>query len=557
MANEPTTDLSALLELKQRETTDDDDDSKENDTENETLNNLYYDGDEEEEKEKEKPTRKSKNKKGKIDTFVVMSEDEEEYTEAEKLLAERLLHIPQYNAMRLLIEAQRQMTSALLLPRPKVPIFKGDPLDYNLFTMAFDIRIVPHTSNDIDRLYYLYEHLEGEPRDLIGGCLFMKGDVGYHSARELLDKEYGDTIKVATAYMNKLSAWPNVKSEDAQSMKELSFLLMKCYHVMQSISEMTVLNHIPNLQHVIRKLPEDLQEKWCEQVVEQRLLNRIPTFKDIVDFVKSASDVLNDPAFGIKAMSNDHNSTQTKPSDEQQSSFSLQVSVVKNCMMCGQDHDLDICNKFLSRTPTERRQIVHDKKLCFGCYGLNHISRNCQKKRTCQRCNKPHPTAMHIENFNATDWKYKTAAESIDNPVISRMTVTQEESMNLPASTVQVRNDNDGPHKGKRQYPASLHDNATCTSEPRDRTLVISNRNRKHKLSDTVPDRNRPDRKTLKTWEMKKTHNAINNFRYNDNGEIRHLHTDYDVEAQHETQVRKYQDIHNDSMSTKAATDYG
>ena len=127
-------------------------------------------------------------------------------------------------------------------------------------------------------MYYLHEHLESEPRDLIGGCLFMKGDIGYHSARKLLDKEYGDPIKVATAYMNKLSAWPNVKSEDPQSLKELSFMLIKCYHVMQSISEMTVLNHIPNLQQIMRKLPEDMQEKWCEQVVEQRQLNHNPSF---------------------------------------------------------------------------------------------------------------------------------------------------------------------------------------------------------------------------------------------------------------------------------------
>ena len=40
--------------------------------------------------------------------------------------------------------------------------------------------------------------------------------------------------------------------------------------------------------------------------------------------------------------------------------------------------------------------------MCFGCYGSNHISKGCMKKRTCIKCGKQHPSAMHIENFIMT-----------------------------------------------------------------------------------------------------------------------------------------------------------
>ncbi len=58
----------------------------------------------------------------------------------------------------------------------------------------FDARIESHTVSDADRLYHLSQHLEGDPKELIGGCLYMDTTAGYNEAR--LNVNTGILIKL-------------------------------------------------------------------------------------------------------------------------------------------------------------------------------------------------------------------------------------------------------------------------------------------------------------------------------------------------------------------------
>ena len=105
-------------------------------------------------------------------------------------------------------------------------------------------------------LYYLDQHLTGEPKDLIGGCLHLEPDVGYKEARRLLDKEYGDPYKVFNAFIQRLSNWPVIKCDDGPSLKRFSLFLTKCNNAMKAITHMTVLNHPPNMQPLVKKIAQ-------------------------------------------------------------------------------------------------------------------------------------------------------------------------------------------------------------------------------------------------------------------------------------------------------------
>ena len=91
-----------------------------------------------------------------------------------------------------IIATHQQLTAAMTLSQPTITKFKGDPIEYNTLIMAFDARIRSKATSSTDLLYYLNQHLEGEPPDLIQGCLYMSPDEGYLEARRLLQKEYGD-----------------------------------------------------------------------------------------------------------------------------------------------------------------------------------------------------------------------------------------------------------------------------------------------------------------------------------------------------------------------------
>ena len=201
-----------------------------------------------------------------------------------------------------IIVTHQQLAAAVILPQLAVSRFKGDPTEYRTFMMSFDTRIQCRATTSADRLFYLNQHLEGEPRDLIEGCLHMDSEKGYTEARQLLQREYGDPYKISTAYVNKILRWAPIKSDDSQGLKRLSIFLTKCKIAMKNVSYMCVLDHAPNMQVIVSKLPPNLQNKWRDQAAKRKRTNRAPaSFTDLAEFVESASDSANDPVFGKEA----------------------------------------------------------------------------------------------------------------------------------------------------------------------------------------------------------------------------------------------------------------
>ncbi|KAK3752530.1 hypothetical protein QZH41_005142 [Actinostola sp. cb2023] len=331
-----------------------------------------------------------------------------------------------------MISSHQEMAAAMTLPQPKIPTFKGAVIEYKAFMMAFDSRIKPKTTNNADRLYYLQQHLEGEAKDLIEGCLHLDPDEGYNEARKLLDKEYGDPYKISVAYINRLLKWPSVKYDDATGLKRLSLFLVKCMNAMKTINYMETLNHSPNMQAIVHKLPSYLQSKWREQVLNIKAKEqRIAKFKDIVKFIERAAETSNDPIYSKEALSKlDDRPKNTKSADEskrqlypRQRTGSLATSMnhphigkpldgagsaqqprratsVRPCPLCERSHDLEECKEFTKKSLEEKKGFITQKGLCFACYGSNHRSKGCTNRRLCKKCNKSHPTALHIDNFN-------------------------------------------------------------------------------------------------------------------------------------------------------------
>ena len=52
----------------------------------------------------------------------------------------------------MIMEAHRQMMTALFLPTPEIPKFRGDPLKYTKFISVFVTQISSHVSSYSDKL---------------------------------------------------------------------------------------------------------------------------------------------------------------------------------------------------------------------------------------------------------------------------------------------------------------------------------------------------------------------------------------------------------------------
>ena len=281
----------------------------------------------------------------------------------------------QRNHSESLLATHHQIAAVMSLPLPLVPKFNGDPIEYSAFVLAFDTRISSRVTTNADRLYYLQQQLEGIPRELISGCLHMQPDDGYAEARNLLQREYGNSHKVSMAFMNKVLEWPSIKPDEGSSLTRFCYFLIKCQYAMQNITDLAVLNHTPNLQAIVRKLPFSLQNKWREYVHKLTIREqRFVQFNDLVAFIKDAAETINEPVFSKHALHGGDPSKQSQRSNMhatvKNSSFVMNASSIQKhydkgnqqpvtnncCRFCEHGHSLDECEAFNNQPMDVKRK---------------------------------------------------------------------------------------------------------------------------------------------------------------------------------------------------------
>ena len=113
-----------------------------------------------------------------------------------------------------MFSCHQQMAASLSLPNVEVSVFSGDPVEYCHFLRPFENLIENKTPSFSSRLFYLVQYTSGEVQQLMRSCLTMNPEAGYVEAKRLLKEKYGQNNNIATAYVNRITAAPPIKSED-------------------------------------------------------------------------------------------------------------------------------------------------------------------------------------------------------------------------------------------------------------------------------------------------------------------------------------------------------
>ena len=91
-------------------------------------------------------------------------------------------------------------------------------------------------------------------------CLSMDPEEGYHEARKLPKQRYGQSYKIATAYVDKVTKGPAIKSEDRKKFIAELCLLTSCRNTLKSIGYSSKIENPDSLRGVIDRLPYDLRK---------------------------------------------------------------------------------------------------------------------------------------------------------------------------------------------------------------------------------------------------------------------------------------------------------
>lgn len=137
------------------------------------------------------------------------------------------------------------------LPQRDIPIFTGNLMEYRTFVRAFEHAIDTKTESSRDKLYYLEQYTGGEAKDLVRSCVHMEPNKSYKKAWDLLHKEFGDELKIASAYIDKMLNWSLIKTEDGKALKTYALFLIGCRNVMEDLEYMDEMDNPTNIRVVI------------------------------------------------------------------------------------------------------------------------------------------------------------------------------------------------------------------------------------------------------------------------------------------------------------------
>ena len=205
----------------------------------------------------------------------------------------------QSQQLQALVQQQQQSTLALTLPQPDVPVFSGNPIEYWTFIRAFENLIDKKTTSESARLYYLVQYTSGEEQELVKSCLSMSEDSGYRTALALLQKSYGSSYKIASAYVEKLSSGPAIRAEDGEALKRFSIALTGCENTLTEIGYLNKLENPDTLRAIVLRLPFGLRQKWrdvADNITETQ--NWEITIADLSNFVSAKARAATHAVFG-------------------------------------------------------------------------------------------------------------------------------------------------------------------------------------------------------------------------------------------------------------------
>ena len=327
------------------------------------------------------------------------------------------------NVITELLVKQQQLSQ---LPTKDIPVFKGDALQFKSFIRAFEHAIDQKTDNEQDKLYFLEQYTAGEPQELVRSCTHMTQSKGYLEAKRLLNKHYGDELRIASAYIDKALTWPQVKSEDGKALSAYAMFLIGCLNTMMDIEYLDEMDNPTNLRTMVSKLPYKMRERWRAGAFDiKERSGRRAKFADLVKYIDRQAKIASDPLFGNIPDSHPSTSGKTEqkgrypPKKEiRGSSFATNVSAEskgpqemhakpaisskttsafdKPCLYCQQPHTLAACSKIKAQPHKERVDFLKSKGLCFGCLMPGHLSKFCKRRIECKECKLKHPDILHI-----------------------------------------------------------------------------------------------------------------------------------------------------------------
>ena len=183
-------------------------------------------------------------------------------------------------------------------PEIDIDVFGEDPLEFHYFMAAFDEAVEKKIEELRGKLIRQVKCTTKEVKEMVTNCIQLPPKEVYETAKQQMDKLYGDPHRVVVAYYKEIKHWPQIKQGDAEAYREFHNFLLKCENITQ-LQTWNVLDtpEIVLLSNVTGKT------RWSTTVLLiRRKKGKEPELVDFIDFVNNENLIASDPLFSKEAV---------------------------------------------------------------------------------------------------------------------------------------------------------------------------------------------------------------------------------------------------------------
>ena len=194
-------------------------------------------------------------------TLKKETEKDESFTKEDDFAKMMTIQERQIKCIEKQVAQQQRSAWTLTLPKSEVPLFGGDPIEYNKFVKAFETLTEARTDSDSAQLYYLVQYTSGAVQELMHSCSLMDSDKGYQEAKRFLKSRYGQPYKIASAYVDKVANVPQIKSKDGEALQKFSVLLISRRNTLKGTEYLSKIDNPDSLRGIVNRLPHFVERE--------------------------------------------------------------------------------------------------------------------------------------------------------------------------------------------------------------------------------------------------------------------------------------------------------
>ena len=228
-------------------------------------------------------------------------------------------------------------------PDIEIDVFNGNPLEFMYFITSFEQVVESKIKDERGRLTRLLKYLNGDPKELIKSCIYLKKSECYNQAKQMLFDRFGDPHRLLCEFRKEIKLLPRIKANDSIQYKRFFNLLMKFEHTM-SYSRNNWYDSPELLQMLQAKLPIHLQDRWARKAWKFRAKHsKEAKLGEFITMIEEEVDLVSDPLYSREAVASSLFKERKGNECENRMKSFLSSANDSICIYCEEDHDLEDC----------------------------------------------------------------------------------------------------------------------------------------------------------------------------------------------------------------------